>query len=230
MLKIEFDAENKLLAQVIGLALCNYSKGVIAAPEVINTASSTTETEKAALQQEAADTIEELAGSTATTSGRLSAGADSSATPELDEKGVAFNGQFCGKAAQPFYGSGKRKGQWKKRKGVSDDAYDEWYATELLGSNIVEEVEEVADEPINTAGAFGGGNNTPAATAPSNAGELAAYISEKQTAGLMGQNEVLQAYNMAGYEFKDLFDPSKEPTVAAAVHAAIENLIASKGA
>jgi hypothetical protein len=48
-----------------------------------------------------------------------------------DKKGVAFDIKYCAQAADPFYGTGKQAGQWKKRKGVLEETYDAWYSTHL---------------------------------------------------------------------------------------------------
>ena len=76
--------------------------------------------------------VDSGAADTTTSATTQTAAADSS--PDgVDHNGVEKNAEFCGNAASPFYGSGKRKGQWKKRQGVADEAYDEWYAEERAG-------------------------------------------------------------------------------------------------
>lgn len=47
----------------------------------------------------------------------------------MDKKGVSFIPAVCGEAKDPFYASGPRKGQWKKKRGatVTDAEYDAAY-------------------------------------------------------------------------------------------------------
>jgi len=71
----------------------------------------------------------------------------------LDTKGVGKHADYCGNAKVPFNATGKKKGQWKKRQGVTEEAYDEWYALSLaaIGSGSGEQKPE-----INTDNAFNG--------------------------------------------------------------------------
>lgn len=127
----------------------------------------------------------------------------------VDHKGVAFNSAYCGNAADPFYGTGKRKGQWKKRKGVDDADYDAWYTAQT--------------EPaaVNTAGAFAlGVASVPAAVVPKNGGELMAFISEGQAAGRFDQSTVTAAYAQAGVaDFMEIFPPADPATIAQKISA-----------
>lgn len=156
-----------------------------------------------------------------TGSGEASAGAGGAsqtgkaggADAPLDEKGVAFNADFCGKAAVPFYGSGKKKGQWKKRQGVEEEAYDEWYAGELLGAKIVEDDRPSATETTSdsnlAAKAFG--NQQAAATGenvPQNAGDLMKWISEQQAAGKVNPQQVTDAYRALQLPFDAIMNPA----------------------
>ncbi len=52
--------------------------------------------------------------------------------PPVDEHGVPFDAAYCGTAKDPFYKSGKRKGQWKRRQGVDEAKYDLWHAEQVL--------------------------------------------------------------------------------------------------
>lgn len=136
-------------------------------------------------------------------------------TSKVDPKGVGFNAAFCAKAQDPFYASGKRKDQWKKRKNVSDEAYDEWYAGEL--ANAPEAEEPVDDETVNTSAAFGSQDQEPETEAPKTSGELMAKLSEMQVAGVINQDQIGQAYLTAGIAVTDLFPPNPPEVVEAAI-------------
>lgn len=130
----------------------------------------------------------------------------SSSTP-VDTKGVVFNAQFCANAKDPYYGTGKRMGQWKKGKGVDEAAYDAWYNGELAKLTAVPTEQTV----INTASAFGAATRTPAgvpasSAAPVDVGSFMAWVSEKQAAGLLTQEQVNQGWTTAGVDFAGLFN------------------------
>lgn len=134
----------------------------------------------------------------------------------VDCNGVTFNNEYCGKAAQPFYGSGKRKGQWKKRKGVDDAAYDAWYA-EVLGDELPSATATPPAE-INTAAAFGSAPAVQTAATsdvPLNCGTFMGWVSAKQAGGLITQAEVTQAYTALGLSVTSLFPPTPPEQVSA---------------
>lgn len=125
--------------------------------------------------------------------------ADSPASVRIDANGVGYNDIYCGKATEPFYNSGAREGQWKKRRGVDDREYDAWYRSELAKDT---------DAPIDTANAF---NPAPQQTqTPENMGELMKWVSEHQTAGHITQDHVNEAYRTAGLQLADMFSGSPE--------------------
>lgn len=134
---------------------------------------------------------------------------------KLDTRGVPYHADYCANAADPFYGSGKRQGQWKKRKGVSDEAYDAWYEERLLDLAPKGTVKETGEDDhaggvANAAAAFGAGGaaakqTTGAAAAPKTAGEFMAWVSEQQAAGVLTQANIQAAYAMAGLAIADLF-------------------------
>lgn len=144
----------------------------------------------------------------------------------VDTKGVPFNAEFCSKAAKPYYASGKRSGQWKKRQGVDELAYDNWYAAELA-KVVPPDAGQGEQSSVNTASAFGGqaqgqqeqaGANT-GEVAPHDAGTLMAWVSEMQAAGRITQEQVNTAYQQAGVTMTDVFPgPNKTvETIAQAV-------------
>lgn len=135
---------------------------------------------------------------------------------KVDEKGVPFNAEFCGKAAIPFYGSGKKKGQWKKRQGVDEDAYDEWYAGELFSDQAVTHEEDLPEETTsdsNIAGSvFAVSDNQQNAAAgedvPQDAGQLMKWVSEQQAAGNITQQQVTDAYTALQLPFDAVMNPA----------------------
>lgn len=167
--------------------------------------------------------------------GAAGQGANSSNAPR-DQKGVAFNVHYCGEAQDPFYSSGKRSGQWKKKRGVSDKDYDDWYAEELdalQGHNQAADEDSHQPGPVNTAGAFGNGqaqqqNNAPAA--PQDTGEFMGWVSEKQAGGLITQDDIQQAYNQAGVQVTDLFPPNDPQTIAGRIRQLYDLLAPKAGA
>ena len=142
-----------------------------------------------------------------------------------DTKGVPFNAEFCGKAAKPYYASGKRSGQWKKRQGVDELVYDNWYAAEL--AKVTTSDTSQGEQPsVNTGAAFGGqqqqqqgGDVNAGEVAPHDAGTLMAWVSEMQAAGRITQEQVNTAYQQAGVTMTDVFPgPNKTvETIAQAV-------------
>ena len=140
--------------------------------------------------------------------------ASATGSAKLDTKGVPFDANFCANAADPFYGSGQRAGQWKKRKGVADEAYDAWYDERLqdlapAGTVTVNTGDEGGRPLADTAGAFGAAGSTAAVAAgskaPTTAGEFMAWVSEKQAANLLTQPNIAAAYGFAGLQISDLF-------------------------
>lgn len=133
---------------------------------------------------------------------------------KVDCKGVAFDPNFCGVASDPFYGSGKREGQWKKKRGLSEEEYDEWYAGQLAAAPQ-KEAPPSDPAPVNPGAAFAGQrNNPPVNNGPQDTGAFMGWISEKQTAGLLTQDDVQAAYAQAGVQVTDLFPPNDGAAIA----------------
>lgn len=137
-------------------------------------------------------------------------------TGPVDLNGVVKDERFCGTAEKPFYASGKRKDQWKKRQGVRDEDYDAWYAEQLAA--LPAKTNTAADETVDTAAAFGGQASTaqtePAADVPKDCGAFMGWVSGQQAGGLLTQEDIGQAYVDAGVQVTDLFPPNDEATVA----------------
>lgn len=144
-----------------------------------------------------------------------------------DMKGVAFDEAYCANAAEPFYGSGKEKGQWKAKRGLAAGVYESWYMARLV--NDVAD----ADTPptVQTGAAFGAPVvSSLAAPAPRSAGEFMAWVAEKQTAGKLAQDVINTAYVSLGVRVQDLFPPTPENIVANNIGALYRELSAVAGA
>ena len=171
----------------------------------------------------------------------------------LDEKGVGFNAAMCGKAAKPFYGSGKTKGQWKKRQGVETADYDQWYrlSLEQVSNGGGEQEQEQIDSstaftpndqgdnvtPIDTANAFAGKQNGQVIDDGQNhqpqgaggltfadAGAFMQWLSEQQAANLLTAGDIDSAYQATSSTMGDLFDPSKAANAIAQVYNFLANI------
>ena len=141
-----------------------------------------------------------------------------------DPNGVAYNAEMCANAAKPFYASGKRTGQWKKRQGVGDDEYEGWYANAL--ANLAPE--DDGEPSVNTADAFGGQDSSDDVepVIPHDAGTLMAWVAEMQSAGRLTQEMVNAAYVQAGLGMVDIFEgPDKAPDVIAGRVGEIHNIL-----
>lgn len=132
----------------------------------------------------------------------------------VDENGVAFNAAFCGNAAEPFYPKGDRAGQWKKRKGVEWADYDGWYKEQSQPPGSPSTLREAPPPPpVNVGSAFG---SSPAPQPPpADAGSLMVWISEKQAAGLLTQDDLNAAYRNTGVSTADLFGANAAPHISA---------------
>lgn len=241
MIKIEFPAGDMAAARVFGEALTRLANGAPHVTAAVDSFSKTVGDElppgaveqhvaepapedvvreaAAAEEQEATEAPNDDSTSQAATQEQKAAGAHAAGDgAQVDEKGVPFNGEFCGRAAVPFYGSGKKKGQWKKRQGVDEDAYDEWYAEALLGANIVEEepadtaqTETTSDSNIAASMFANSGQQQTAAAGedvPQDAGQLMKWVSEQQAAGNINQQQVTNAYTALQLPFDAIMNPA----------------------
>lgn len=240
-IKIEFPADRTDIALAIGQALVAIGQGkaLVNSPAPTTTAETRTDSPAASstacddqlktlneqtvadLEAEADPNEHPAAQSATVTTGSGEGAANAAGASQtgpaggnVDEKGVPFNPELCGKAAIPFYGSGKKKGQWKKRQGVSEDAYDEWYAEALLGAKVetVEEdtaaTETTSDSNV-AANAFGNQQQAAAdENAPQDAGQLMKWVSEQQAAGNISQQQVTDAYTALQLPFDAVMNPA----------------------
>lgn len=130
----------------------------------------------------------------------------------IDHLGVAFDAKYCANAKDPFYQSGEQSGQWKKRRGVSDKEYNDWYI-DALPDPVCEQ--SPGPEP-DTAAAFT--EAVPEPAIPQTCGEFMSWVSERQAGGHFTQADVNAAYPAAGLTgIQELFPPTDDATVAANV-------------
>ena len=241
MIKIEFPADRPDIAKILGEAIISISErgGVKIETDRPDVHSITSPAP--AVSGEVGENLEKVVGDFVASVANGSDDHGQFTKDELEEqknlvdpantdtKGVPFNAEFCGNAAKPFYASGKRSGQWKKRQGVDELVYDNWYAAELAKVAPVATGQDSQQAAVNTASAFGGqqqpGGDVNAAGAntgevvPHDAGTLMAWVSEMQAAGHITQEQVNTAYQQAGVTMTDVFPgPNKtEGTIAQAV-------------
>jgi hypothetical protein len=140
--------------------------------------------------------------------------AASDPAPRIDHNQVPFSAEFCANAKEPYYATGARAGQWKKRKGVDEAAYDAWYAS---ARPAAEPKPEGPAAP--TAAAFTNDPVAEAASMPTNCGEFVAWVAEMQAAERITQAMVNDAYTACGLAMTDLFPPTPAELVADHVEA-----------
>ena len=230
MFELKFDPANKSLAAAIGAALVSYGTGAELTETVGPVATQCGEpidepkgeTVKSSVNT-AGTTQTSAAASTADTAQAAGAAsgapADNTDRNNLDEKGVGKNPDFCGNAQIPFNQSGKKKGQWKKRAGVDEATYDEWYASELANVSTAGTGQGI-DSPVDTGAAFGNNEKQPAAgdLTFTDAGQFMAWIAEQQAAGLLTQGDIDSAYQMTSTQVHDLFNAQLFPAAVKAVY------------
>jgi hypothetical protein len=153
------------------------------------------------------------------------AGVDYSAQ-RVDLHGVPFNPEFCGEAEEPFYTTGKQKGQWKKRRGVEENDYAAWYESQrpklaptaptasAFGTNTGVSAEPAPLPVTNVAAAFGAPVAPVARPLPANAGELMTWCAELQAASRLTQPDITAAYADLGLALFDIFEPVAADLIA----------------
>ena len=242
MLEIKFPAENKPLAAAIGRALVEYGAGErkvgmavelgmpysaaaaeLEPEDLVFTGTPIVESDDAA--EEAANLAafkaeqEDEAGKSAASTAQLGAG-DAQGV-KVDRHGVPFDGAMCGKAAEPFYGSGKKSGQWKKKVGVDQADYDAWYAAERAKVDAATAAESASTEAFDTSQAFGQQAAVEPSAAPKTPGDFMGWASEQTTAGHFTQADITQAYASAGVDNIALFNPATAEDAIAKVYAVL---------
>ncbi len=215
MIDIRIPADNKPLAAAIGRALVEYGDGVegsaaakgTAVHEAVTTALKAEPTAEKTGSPDDSDIASALDHVDETHTAD-----DGGATEAADNNGVLKNDAFCSSAAKPFYASGPRSGQWKKRQGVEGAAYDAWYAAELAK---VQSTATADPGTVDTAGAFGGMAETAnTETVPHDSGTLMAWVAERQTAGLTSQADVNTAWENCDLSMTDIFAPNTPEVIA----------------
>ena len=235
MFKLEFDPRNTLLAAAMGKGLLEYVALVAnaqsaPAPDGATTGRTdgTTESESntpaGAVESEVArpsaidleleeHRVQKLARTDNTTT-----------DVKVDPNGVPFCDLHCARAAKPFYASGKNAGQWKKKHGVTDAAYDAWYAGELLVAQGTAAASAGTDEAVNAAGAFAAESTPAGPAAPADLGQFMAWVSEMQVAERLTQADVNNAYAVCGVALADMMAPNPPAVIAANVATLHTNL------
>lgn len=249
MLKLEFDAGDKVVAAALGAALTAIGLGKVVeglAPVsdvitggtpvgAVNLADAAEQHEEEPpegtnLSEQAfsKDADVDAGGGDPATEDATAAAAPETDTRKRDPKGVPFDEAYCANAADPFNASGKRKDQWKKRRGVGQDDYDKWYAAELDALPAAESASSAAAGGVDTGKAFGAQAGTTEARdqvgPPANAGELMVWTSEQQAAGRLTQDDLGRAYSSCNLKVTDLF--SGEPAEITANVAALYAILA----
>jgi hypothetical protein len=149
----------------------------------------------------------------------------------VDTLGVVFDPEYCGEATEPFYTSSKRAGQWKKRRGITDDAYDGWYAGRVSILGATDDTGEGKEPELDTGPAFGGGVKEPAGEPiPQDCGAFMGWVSAQQAAGKLSQQDIGNAYAQAGVQVTDLFPPNDAATVQSHVAKLYQLLVVVGGA
>lgn len=144
-------------------------------------------------------------------------GAPTEPDNRFDENGVPKNPDLCGDSSDPFYGEGNpRAGQWKKRRNVSWDDYDAWYASARPLPDNAEPAggSPFAAQPIQ--------DNTPAPDplqdCPITTGaELMRWISEQQADGHL-PDDLQFVWQDTGVTVADLFADENPGAVSEAVN------------
>lgn len=206
----------------------------------------TTNLEQSTAQQDAGDALDAHSG---TAGSGLTEGNNNA---KLDDKGVGFNEKLCGNAAKPFYGSGKTKGQWKRKQGVEQADYDLWYDASLALASQDSQEQQVDTaaafagqdqgqgdnvSQINTAAAFAGRQNGEVLNDGQNhqpegagkltfkdAGEFMQWLSEQQAAENITAGDIDSAYASTQCTMGDLFDPAKAANAIALVYNFLSNI------
>lgn len=230
MLKIVFNDNNKPLALALGRALTEYAAGLPVGklggepvePEKILQA--VAEDELATLRAETTNSADPTAEADPTRGQPVEDGEEDPArvaeakadcTATRDSKGVRFNDNYCANAADPFYSSGKRAGQWKKKRGVGDETYDTWYASCL--SVPAADV----DSPVDAGAAFSSPEDSDEG-APTTGGELMTWVSEQQVAGNISQADFRDACQAAGVGIHDIYQGDDIAGAVAKVYQALK--------
>lgn len=216
MIKIEIPANRPDIAAAMGRALLEIGTATVGFSEVkeaVVTATASTYALPVETLRDSSEDDESSAVPPADTATAFSPAAN----PRVDLHGVPFDERYCANAQDPFYATGKQSGQWKKRKGVSEEAYSAWYDTALstsapVGSAATEEQFDNTP-PANTAAAFGGAQQNTVKR-PATTGEYMAWVSEKQAAGKLTQPMIQAAYQQLGLGVTSLFPPTPADVVA----------------
>lgn len=152
--------------------------------------------------------------------------------PPVDNKGVPKDLTYCANAKDPFYTSGRREGQWKRRQGVAEADYDKWYAGQLAkvsqvdGGNASPSLFDGEEEQYSAddlAAAFGASGST-ATVLPRDVNEFMAWVSTQTTEGTITKEQVNNAFNELQIPYTALSSQSNPQDVAHNIKRLVEYL------
>ena len=228
---IKFDDSNKELAKAIGLGLASYGMGPLLGMNGLSTTTTAKTTKKVGdveLTETETTKVEPADEKKVDTAAAFATTADDKAEPattttpaddiapelieaDTDEHGVPFDAGFCAKSAdKPFYATGPRTGQWKKKRGLAQETYDAWYTGQRPGNT--------APEPgkVDTAAAFAASTaEQTAVELPTEPGHLLKWCAEQTAAGRFTTDDVTAAYTACGITVADMFGPEAATHVQA---------------
>ena len=213
MVKIEFPADRADIALAVGKALLSIAGA--------GNAQVDTPVETDAKPEHNGETDEDTEAACAAP--REATAVSEAADERTDHKGAPFFAPMCAAAKEPFYSSGLRAGQWKKRKGVDETAYDQWHASAATA-------EPAPSSEVLTAAAFGPTAEVPTAShvTPVDLGTLMTWISGKQVAGVLTQQDIDGAYTQLQLTITDLLPPTAPDAVRTNI-SNVHALLAAKG-
>ncbi len=147
-IKIEIPSNNEPLVRAIGMALTTYKRTLEPGEVPLDSYTKTAADVDKVIDSDIADnshieaTIPASQGGTKVDNTTQAPATENTSTTDsnanIDEKGVIFIPAICGNSKDPFYVSGPLKGQWKKKRGVTQEEYDKVYANALSAANILE--------------------------------------------------------------------------------------------
>ncbi len=221
-MRLEFDANNLMLARILGDALVRYAQATTetltdvshpdpAGPEMNGAGKHPGVIVVPTDKQEVGGTGP-LSNSYPAVVEPASRQVEAQRAVDGDRNGVAANYDYCSKAAKPFYASGAKEGQWKAKGGLPAGTYDTWYAGELKRVGVLA---PDTTQDFNAAAALGTTTEPEVIDKP---GELLKWIAEHQAAKRLTPEQITAAYRQTEITMTSLFI---DEGAAATLHKAI---------
>ena len=223
MISITFPSGDKEAAAVFGTALLSYAGTRVAGTPADVAAPYLPATDMAADAETNETAIADMPVGDGVANDEPALRAADMPVGGVDHNGVAKDPRYCGEWADPFYPSGKRKGAWKKKRGVTEEQFDAWYATQVDIRSNDSAVDAFTVDPLDTSGAFTApvlDETAPVVeetSAPTNCGEFMTWVSEHQVAGRLSAADIGAAYEQLKVHVTDLFPPNDAATIAARI-------------